>query len=147
MARPMPKNPPIATVSPMRISRAASRAMTIFPVLPDCAVGTIATLIRIPPIAGSATEFQCSFTRGSVRREIRFAAVRAGPQRPVQSSLMHFVERSVHEAGEHAFQVDATLPDQPDQVAYRPIRGSRDRTLLSRRLRICAWGKAKSRER
>src|ERR1700722_6160509 len=40
-ARPMPMNPPSAIVSPLRISRTASLAVTIFPVRPDRAVGTM----------------------------------------------------------------------------------------------------------
>ena len=40
-AKPMPPNPPTATVSPLRINRTASRAVTILPVSPDRAVGTI----------------------------------------------------------------------------------------------------------
>jgi hypothetical protein len=40
-AKPIPPNPLIATVSPLRIKRTASRAVTILLVSPDRAVGTI----------------------------------------------------------------------------------------------------------
>jgi hypothetical protein len=47
-ARPMPKNPPRATVSPARMSWTASRADTILPVEPDRAVGTMDLMLIGP---------------------------------------------------------------------------------------------------
>src|SRR5580692_6880223 len=54
-ARPIWKNPPMATVSPMRISRTASRAVTTLPVEPDRAVGTMDLMLigRLPRFCGA----------------------------------------------------------------------------------------------
>ena len=41
----------------------------------------------------------------------------------MQHLLVHFVKRSIHEAGEHAFEVDASFSQHADQVAYRAVVG------------------------
>src|ERR1700746_2607957 len=102
MARPMPKNPPIAMVSPVRISRAASRAVTIFPVLPDRAVGTIATLIYISLIAVARPILMKLHARfGTPRYKVRHR-IECCLGSAMQHLLVRFVKRSIHEAGEHA---------------------------------------------
>jgi len=68
-------------VARVRINRTASRAVTILPVSPDRAVGTIVVALISPLprvrllLAQPALIDQCSLMRGSVRRVIMFARV------------------------------------------------------------------------
>src|SRR5271169_4683868 len=96
-ARPIWKNPPMATVSPMRISRTASLADTTLPVEPDRAVGTMDLMLIGPRSLGN---YSCAWQLAALpvdndrlddaSRPIRPLELYENPERALEAGLLLF---------------------------------------------------------